>query len=757
MTYKRALILFLFIQVLYFSPVLFKGEVIFPHSNDIETFGTEISNGEYVGNRKFTDNSYCYIPEIDQQLHGDHRAWISTWNPYTQLGRPTQHLSGFSKAYLITHLLSVFIKNPFVFYTVLAMLTVILTGLFFFLFLKALDLHPLACLSASLGLSLGIYVSYWLTFVMFISTLCWTLCLLWLITTFINNKRSFAVMAGISFATYSLLMTGYPQTIILEMYLIAGFLITRLLRSDVCAKDKAYNGLMLLVPILSGFAMASPALLDLIINAKRSARLSAGEGFFIAVLPRISSFKDLSTFLTSIFDAFWLGNPIRPDYPMSFNALSFTPLYFCLLLLSFTYGQWRRLWGWQSFAFICLMATIWPPLYLFMFKYMGFHLSRSQLLGGAIIPGFILGAHSIDHILKGGVKKGSHQYLILLGPLLIMGLSGYLMWTDRWYGFDVKYIVLDVFIVVGVIWFAIKRRAEVLMAMVILSVALYGYNVMLVQPINEINTASPLVNKVKYITKGVYRYAKAGQGMETILASNEESLLGIRSIHSYDSLSSRNYQRLALKFSRVGTMDMGRHFNTIDADLKLDDKSFSYLGINCILSKNKNLKSGFLKKVDYYNGIQIYGTKVSPVLIAQVDNFRHRNGKQGVIVDRPLDKFTKLEPEQKNYDDFMSFKIRPKPQPTILFLSQQYHPQWVAHTKGDTRLKTVIINDFYQGVVLPPHATEVSLEFNPYVLWSWIPQVTYIVVAISLLSIKLWQLRQNKVSIVYGLDLSIKN
>jgi hypothetical protein len=37
----------------------------------------------------------------------------------------------------------------------------------------------------------------------------------------------------------------------------------------------------------------------------------------------------------------------------------------------------------------------------------------------------------------------------------------------------------------------------------------------------------------------------------------------------------------------------------------------------------------------------------------------------------------------------------------------------------------VIVNGFYQGVVLPPNTSEVELFFRPFVLWSWLPQLLF--------------------------------
>jgi hypothetical protein len=65
-------------------------------------------------------------------------------------------------------------------------------------------------------------------------------------------------------------------------------------------------------------------------------------------------------------------------------------------------------------------------------------------------------------------------------------------------------------------------------------------------------------------------------------------------------------------------------------------------------------------------------------------------------------------------------------------VSQQSHPYWQASSLKKP-LATVIINDFYLGVIIPPQTTEVEVEFRPFALWSGIAQVIYIVLGFGLL------------------------
>ncbi|MBD1837180.1 hypothetical protein [Coleofasciculus sp. FACHB-501] len=724
MKYKQSFIFLIFVQFLYFAPVFLKGEVIFPHSNNYEVIGSNlIVENNYISNRKFSDQSSVYIPEINQHLNGNYHNWLSTWNPYVELGRPTFQLSGFSRAYLITNMLSIFTKNPFILYTALTVITVCLTGIFLFLFLKALDLHPLACSIAAIGLSLGIFVSYWLTFTLFISPICWSVCLLWLNTEFIK-KPSFLSAIGISFATYSILMTGYPQFIVLSAYILVPYTIVGVCKYTISVKNKFSTALMILGLVVSGVLMASPAYADLLINSQRSARLSGvSDDFFLAVLPKIHNFRDLGIFFTSIFDPFWLGNPIHPNYPVIFNGLSLNPFYFTLFLFSFLNKQWRNLWPWQLFSIFCLIGTIWPPVYLFAVHHLGFNLSRFQLLSGAIIPGFILCGYAIDNLVRNKLVKPRYLIAWSLVPLTALSALQLVFWYKQYDYLNLKFIAASWLIIMILALFIAVKKPLLLQCLAVICIFIYGQSLMLVRSLDNIQTSSPLISLIRKEISDNSRFALVGNEIVGIIPPNQEALFQIKSIHSYNSLSSKNYQEIVLKWSQSGTNTYGRHFNKLDSESKISTTDFSLSGVSLLISKTP-LTTQKVVKIAEFNKIKVYKKLQQPILLLQTPNYSIKDGNQ-VSLKSSVEKGLPLNTKEIIvFDDFKKIEVTPLEQETLLFLSQQYHPQWRATSK-DILLKTVMVNGFYQGVIIPPGINEVDFEFLPYVLWSWIPQLIY--------------------------------
>ena len=98
---------------------------------------------------------------------------------------------------------------------------------------------------------------------------------------------------------------------------------------------------------------------------------------------------------------------------------------------------------------------------------------------------------------------------------------------------------------------------------------------------------------------------------------------------------------------------------------------------------------------------------------------------------------------REDLDDFQKIQVTSSAKETLFFVSQQYHPAWRAMA-GRRPLRTMLINRFYQGVILPPMTSEVELSFRPFVLWSWVPQFFFVAAAALLLLRRLLRGRHHR-------------
>ena len=750
LSYQRAFLILLLLHIIFFSPVLFQGSVIYHHSNFQAVTGQLDTIDPYRSHPKFSDQSSVYIPEIAQLLNKQTKNWLSTWNPYVQLGRPLYHISGFSRAFLLTHILSFGIQNPFRLYTALVVITVALTGAFFFSYLKTLSRSPIACLVASSGLSLGTYMTYWSSFVMFLAPICWGCGLLWITTEF-YREPSWKKGLGISFFSYSLLLTGYPQFIVLIGYTVAINLVAQIWHYPLSWQQRSVRFVSIGIIGLTGAIAASPVYLDLIVAAQRSARLSVSNDFFLKVLPDLSTIHESLRFMSAISDPFLFGNPLALSYPLSFyNGISLSPLYTGLLLittvsLTESLTKWRRLLHWYILIFACFLGTVFPGIYLLAVQHLGFNLSRFLPLTGAIIPAFILSAYAVDILLKKEEASTKIKPKITLILLISIGvlflLIGWIVNTQNDPSIDINFLILSAIFLVGLIFVNQFQASWLLVLLTALNVFTYSFQLTMYRPLESIFVNSPLIEMVHRYTADGSRYAFMGtKPVRTLLAPNQEALLGLRSIHSYDSLSSLQYQRAVAQWSDTGTSVYGRYFSSLDNPEKLKADSFQQSGVSLLLSSNRLNLDGF-QIVDEVSNIKFYQREQPPVLKRQTLDFQEVISGEVRSSLSPLQDASLEVIEAK--DDYLKIKVASEAQRSLLFLSQQYHPQWQVTDDRSNLLQPVKINDFYQGVIIPPNTQSVELRFKPFVLWSLLPQVLYSFLGMLLLLPVFKQLRKS--------------
>ena len=719
MSYRSAGFLLLGVFVLHFSRILFYGEVIFPHDNSLEVGLSEKPNGRRVSNRKFSDESSFFIPELANNLGSERKAWLDTWNPHVQLGRAAFH-GALSRAFALTNLLSYFASSPFVLYTALILLTVGLTAGFLLLFLRSLGLHPVACSCAALGLGFTTLISYWLCFVMFLSAICWMVCLLWLITEF-TRRPSWPAALGLAFATYCLLMVGYPQVTILSAYTTGAYALVRLVQMPSPRREKLWTMLAMLGCAGAGVLASLPVYLDLVFIAKDSARLGdVSDRFFLGILPPCRNPRETASFLMTLFDWSWLGNAIDPKYPLHFNGLSFTPVYGSLIWFSFILKNRRAVLFWQIVLIACLAGTIFPAIYLFAVHHLGFGLSPIQLLGGGIVPGFVLSAFTVDAIFRGELRLTIRSAAWLLAPLVAESVVALLIWHPL--HVDAVAVVATFLLIAGLLGSLYWRSIPALITVAVVSTFLYGRVLILSRPPQTIHISSKLIDAIKAHAPDGNRFAIADSSM-AVLPPNQEALFSLNSVNSYDSLSSRRYQELVGHWSAVGTRTYGRHFRFLDIGRAFADQGFLFSGVHLILSGN-SLVADQLTLAAEANGIKLYKTVTAPVDLLQTPRFKFSNSGEAAI-DLSAGAANLQSHRVEMLNDFQKIEVTASPEETLLFLSQQYHRAWQARA-GKHPLRTVLVNRFYQGVIVPPNTSEVDLIFRPFALWSWLPQVFFV-------------------------------
>ena len=409
LSHKTCLVALAGLVLAFFFRVVFLGHVVFPHDNTHEVGLAERVNPERLSGQRFSDSNLIYVPSVHHQLNGERSGWLVTWDPHVELGKPANQLAGLGKAFLPMHVASFFTDDALQAYTWMTMLAVALSALFSYLFFKERGLHPAACFVGAAGLGFGYFVGYWLTFAIFIWGIAWTMALLWGVERFLR-RPGLGGFLWIAFAVHSLFLSGYPQAIVWNGYVVAGVSLVRLFSrggsggAEEATRLRGVRGMILLVAAaLLGLASVAPAYLDLVHETQRSGRTELDPNFFVKALPEIGGWSDVGFYLRRVYDDLWYGNPIDHEHPhvrLGMKGLCFTPVFFGLLCMSFAGGLVKRAWGWQLFVGVALVMTVWPGFYTFGVKYLGLSFSRWLPLGAAWIPIMVLGALAADRVVR---------------------------------------------------------------------------------------------------------------------------------------------------------------------------------------------------------------------------------------------------------------------------------------------------------------------------------------------------------------------
>ena len=654
LTYRGALILFALLFVVLIWPYWLGGDVIAPHRQLSELAIADQTGAKQIENRKFSDFTNGYIPEISEHLNGARSGWLTLWVTQNELGRPAYQISGFSPVYMSTWLISKGTDNPWKYITILSLGTCFLAGLFILLFAREAGLSPLSGLIAPLGLAASPLFMFWLTFPMFPAVWCWAAGALWAVTR-LAKRPDILGWGVLAFSGYSLLMTAYPQPVVFHAYLLGGYgLWLAYHQARVSRLELAKFLTLAASALVVGAALAFPVYRDLFILSSESARVAPDPSFFTMVLPKFASFTELVRFfvLSTVPEIF--GNPIAPSFPFSYDGMSVTLIvtFFAVVALLTAF---KKTWGWWlAILVLCLLAFV-QPLYVLGVKYFGFNLSRSTPLGGIMLPLTVITAFGIDALVKRvhhrqcsrAVFVGGVVTLVVVALAVAFGISQYV--PIRWG------VVVGLLAVSGLLIAQYDRTRPTLLMLALASVlVMTSYPLMLKQDPAQIAMTSPLVGQVRGNLPSGSRYAVAAPGV-SVLPPNLNATLGLASVHSYNSLSSTRYHTL-IKSLGGEVQTYGRWNGTISPDFA--GAMFWMSNISLILSSGKLVHDN-LEFLGEESGIHLYRVVSRMGESLQVAPPQLDMSSTKLVLDDPRGMVTSTPIKILDQGDVLEFEVKP--------------------------------------------------------------------------------------------------
>lgn len=684
-SYKKALIGYVAVIAILFSG--FWSFVVAPHRQGLE-MGVEAAPASdllSLENRKFSDYSNAYIPEITEHLTAARSGWLALWTKNTELGRPLYQIWGFGAAYPPSWIIAKLVDQPWRFLTTLSLSFCFMAGLFVLLFARERGLAPVAGLVAGTSLATSPLFMYWLTFPMFPAVWCWSAGALWSVTR-LARRPDLVGWGVLAFSGYSLLMTAYPQPVVFQAYLLGGYgvyLVHRLARNG---RGAVLTFMALAVSaLLVGAALSLPVYRDLAFRASESARVAPDPAFFTVVLPTLNGLADLTRLVVLGTVPELFGRPVAPSYPFAYDGLSVTPVvvFFAVVALL---TRLRATWGWWlAVVILCLLAFV-HPLYAFGVQHLGFHLSRSTPLGSVLLPLTVITAFGVDALAKQRPHGPRSRAVLVAGAVTLAVIASGVAYgaaqqlSIRWG------VVAGMLAVAALLVSQYVRFRPVLVMLAMASViAMTSYPLMLKQDPAQIVTSSLLVDKVRDHLPPGSRYAVVEPGV-SVLPPNLNAALGLASVHSYNSLSPTRYHRFIQALGgQVQTY--GRWNGAIAPDY--GDALFWMSNIGLILSPG-SLAHDNLAPVGEISGVRLYKVVSRMGEALQVFPPGLDEGANAWRIPDPRSLPRHAPDKLLDQGDVLEFEVKPSI-PSVLLLSQKFHRDWRARartpSKGGARLK----------------------------------------------------------------------
>ncbi len=703
---------------------LLLGYVISPHNNRPEAGDPGPPLDEYRSNRILSDHTVSYISALHDQLASPGDCWLKSWNKHIQCGVEQEGVGGTSKAYPLANLLCCLLHDAYQIYTWLALCTLCLMGLFTFSFAEELELHPAACYVSAVTLSLGTFCMFWLTHINHLDNLCWTMGLYWLVTAFARRGNPWS-LAGIAFFVYSLLITGYAVLIVLFAYTLAPYTVATLIKNGRRPRRILAMAAALFGAVALGGAAALPVGLDLLHAAGDSARLTGvRDSFYLDILPPFATGRDVFVFLATSFDPYAVGGPHDLAFPACTSGILLCPLTSLLVGIAVVLVRLPAMRFWLLMTALMYLFNTSSTAHLFAVHHLGLGMSRCRTCWGALVPVCVLAGMVVDYALRSpDVRRLWLGYAAAVGALLFLyaGLSVSGTQPSPW----AIAAAAAIAIALGLIFHARSPLGIVLLVAV--SSLGYGGCTALLRPLSTICRHSALTDALHETSDGSCRYACVGPMIT--LPPNEESLFGICSVHSYESLSSRRFQEVVKTWSKSEALFYGRLYSFLDAgSLAGSAEALSLAGVKYMVSEAP-LAVPWAESAGRVDRFYLYKNRLPPRMRFQTCAFTLGGSSAATLAsdsrrhDQPVACLA-------NTGDRLRIATAALQTESLLFVSQQYHDYWRASCKSGP-LRTVVVNDFYQGVLLPPGTEEVELRFMPWARWSWIPQAGFVALGLA--------------------------
>jgi hypothetical protein len=711
-----SIVLYLIVIAILTAPYWTTGMVVAPYR--VQIAYEDIPSEELLLKQvRFSDYYNVFLPEIHENLNGERAGWLKYWTSNTELGRPMYHTSGFTAGFLPSFVLSLFTHDPAIFLTILSWSTIALFGFFVLLLAREWQLQPLTGLIGGCAAATTPYMMTWLTFPVFLSSLCWGIGILYAIVR-VQRRADFWSVGLLAFVMHALLMTAYPQTIVYFGYVLGGYTVYACIeayRSDRWRAVRTFG--LVVVGIVVGVLSAAPLYLDIAVLSQESQRVKADFSFFKNGVSRFGLTPILKT-ISRLANPEFYGVSLNPKYPFIHPNSALTSVVSVFAYVGML-TNWKKTRFWVGTITLLLIMGFSPVVYRTAVEYLGFGISRHTPFDMLKIPYMVCMLYGIEALrTRSSWDEVRWAVIGAVSIVLVQMTVTVYLGVRSSYTLDWTMVVLGLLMLTVTAMQYVRPSLTYLLAIIVLTVGLYDYPLMLRYPVEATQTRSPVVRTLQEMLADGSIMAVVPKDFYTI-PTNYTARLDLPSIHSTNSLSSFRYGN-AIRGLQGKTASFGRDNFSINPDYQ--STVFWMSNIGALLS---------IKPIDY-PGIQLaytvaYGGKARYYIyrnavrmgkVIQVAT-NENTGSADTEIGDPRLQNPVTPPTIRDVSDAMEYG-NALAVPSILMVSQKFHPFWEARVEINgtwQKAETTQVNGVFLGVHVPAAATRVQLQFNPYSRW----------------------------------------
>jgi hypothetical protein len=750
---------FLFILIfsgIFFRQTLIKGKLPIPSDTLVGMYhpyldyiAKEYPAGLPFKNFLITDPIRQQIPWRKLTIDTIKKGTFDAWNAYSFSGTPlsTNIQSGFFYPLNV-----LFLLVPFpIAWTMLIVLQQILSGVFFYLFLrKSMTLSSYASLFGALCFMFSGFSIMWLTWGTIGQTLMWLPLLLVLSDVLLSatsSKKRIIISISIGLTLSTQYFAGHSQIFLYSSILFAVYWLYRLSFSQILIRKGAVVGMVGGVGL---FVLLSsvhwiPFLLDMkTISRLQDAALVTKEGFFIP-------YQNLVQFLIPDF----FGNPATLNYWGIWNYAEFCgyigiPGLFFVLYSLFSHRKKDMIFWFLTVSLGLLFAL---PTAISLVPYrlqipIVSSLQPTRLLSLVDVGLCVLAGLGLDAWLIQSRKRFSIFICTVLA--VVFGIIWYLVKVNPFKiiqeNLDVTgrnsifpTVIFGLVVVVLIIRVLMERIAgKKSMIPIFVSVVLligisfydlsrFGWKF---TPFTDSALFFPKTEIITFLEKQTTPFRITAVD-DRILPPNVSAYYGIESIGGYDPLYEARYEKFIAAMERGEpniTPPFG--FNRIIAPKNITSPLFQLLGVRYVLSLSDISDSRFMKvkqegqtrlyeyrdvlpRVYLLHNIEVIYDEESCVKALYAPTFQI--GKDG-IVEEPVSVVSSplVEGESAvitDYEDaILDISVETKVE-RVLFIGNIFHRKWRTFIDGKT-VPFFRVNYLFIGIIVPKGVHSVQLRYE---------------------------------------------